>query len=74
MNFVTNETPLFTVDVSKKNWKSRTDGYVTQNIDLSTSVRFGTLDIPAHFNSMFVYIVNHKLETLTTTDKIPKVN
>ena len=43
------EPPLFTLDTRSK-IKSN-DGHVKQNIDQSSSIRLGTLDIPAHFKS-----------------------
>ena len=52
--------------MSKTRELNATDGYVTQYIDLSTNTQFGTLDVPAHFDSEVDYTVNHIYEIMTT--------
>ena len=62
------EPPFTVVDVGSKRIKSTNDGYVKQNIDQNSSFRFGTLEIPAHFNSQVDYSVNHIYENMTTSE------
>ena len=60
------QTPLLLVCAVKK---STNDGYVRRYIDQISGIRFGTLDIPAYFNSKVVYIVNHIYEIMTTSER-----
>ena len=56
------QSPVTTVDVRNKKIQSATDGSVTQYIDLSTSVRLGTIDGAAHFIPEVDNTVNHFLK------------
>ena len=60
------QTPLLLVCAVKK---STNDGYVRRYIDQISGIRFGTLDIPAYFNSKVDYIVNHIYEIMTTSER-----
>ena len=62
------ELPVFAVDVRTKKIKSTNVGYVKQYIDQSSSIRFGTLDRPAHFNSKADYTCNHLYEIMITSE------
>ena len=46
--------------------KSTNDGYVKQYIDQSSSIRLGTLDMPAYYNSKVDATVNHMFGIMTT--------
>ena len=53
------ESLLTIIDVRNEKFESTTDGCVTKHIEISTSVRFVTLNIPAFFISKVGYTVNH---------------
>ena len=62
------EYALIAADVQNMKIKCTTDRYVFQHIDLTTSVRFATIDITATFISKVDYTVNLFYEKTTTAE------
>ena len=62
------ETAPVPVDVRNERIKSTTDGYVNQNINQSSSIRFGIWDIPARLKSKIYHTVNHTYEIIATSE------
>ena len=62
------QSPSITAEVQNKKNEFATDGNATQYIDLITSSRFRTSDIPAHFLSKADCTVNYIYNIMTTAE------
>ena len=63
------EPPLLTIDERSKTIKT-SDPYIKQYLQnkAHSTFQFGTVDVPAHFNSKIDYTVNHIYEIMTTSE------